>query len=113
MKSHLKVTVEGEVFEVIVEKVEETNRPQTVEKERPIAPSTPKASKQLESPLAGKVASIEAQEGKQVEEGDPLITLEAMKMNTIVSSDRAGIIQRIHIKTGSTVQEKETLISFE
>ena len=62
------------------------------------------------SPLAAVVVSIDVNIGDTVEEGQKLITLEAMKMNTIVAAPAAGTVQAIHVKAGEGVEEGQALI---
>jgi len=59
------------------------------------------------------VISLEQAVGATVAEGDALIILEAMKMNTTVSSPVAGKITSIHVKSGDTVEEGQLLVVIE
>ena len=63
------------------------------------------------SPLAGNVWKIEVEPGQEVQEGDLLLILEAMKMENEVFADRTGIIGRIHIEEGNAVDIGQPLIT--
>lgn len=86
----------------------------------PIAPSAPSApvapgpatqqGEPLGSPLTGTVFSVEVKEGQQVQFGDVVIILEAMKMETEVRSTRAGRVVSISVREGDSVQNGAALI---
>ena len=63
------------------------------------------------SPLAGRVTAVIVQPGQQVNEGDHLVTLEAMKMNTFVFAPRAGKVTAVKVEVGSAVEEGHTLVT--
>ena len=63
------------------------------------------------APLAGNIFRVLVKPGQQVEEGTPIIVLEAMKMETEVSAPRAGVVGEINVKEGDSVAVGETLLS--
>lgn len=63
------------------------------------------------SPLSGSVVSIDVQVGQDVAEGQRLVTLEAMKMHTIISAPAAGKVTAIHAQPGQSIEEGQTLVS--
>lgn len=63
------------------------------------------------SPLSALVVSVDVAVGQKVAEGDRLVTLEAMKMNTIVSAPRAGIVTALHVASSDAVQEGDPLVT--
>ncbi|MGE3309380.1 MAG: biotin/lipoyl-containing protein [Limisphaerales bacterium] len=65
----------------------------------------------IPSPLAGRVTAIGVETGQEVKEGDHLLTLEAMKMNTFVMAPRAGKVSEIKVSVGSAVEEGQALIA--
>lgn len=85
----------------------------------PSASSAPSASVagagpgDVPSPLAGRVTAINVAAGQDVKEGDHLITLEAMKMNTFVMAPRAGKVKAVKVEVGSAVEEGQALVSLE
>lgn len=64
----------------------------------------------IESPMPGLVLKIAVQEGDEVEEGDVLLILEAMKMENIIKSPIKGQVKKILVKEGETVAKKQLLI---
>lgn len=124
----LRIVIEGKTYEVDVEIIGEENAgasrawPAVSVRSSsgdsaptpPPSPSTPPpaaAMGDVLSPLAGTVVSIEVTQGQQVAEGDKLITLEAMKMNTIVSAPSAGVVSKILVQPGESVEEGKPLLS--
>ena len=63
------------------------------------------------APLAGNIFKVLVKPGQQVSEGDTLITLEAMKMETNVSAQRSGTVSSIAVKEGDKVTVGDTLLS--
>ncbi len=63
------------------------------------------------SPLAGRVVSIDAAVGAPVRAGQTVVTLEAMKMNTMVAAPADGIVQAIHVKPGDAIEEGDLLVT--
>jgi oxaloacetate decarboxylase alpha subunit len=63
------------------------------------------------APLSGNIWKIEVSPGDTVEEGDVLIILEAMKMETEVRASKAGTIGEIFIKVGDTVAVDDEMLT--
>jgi biotin carboxyl carrier protein len=63
------------------------------------------------SPLAGTVVKVEVAVGDTVTQGQPVLVLEAMKMNTSVTAPRAGTISAIAVTAGATVGEGQVLMT--
>jgi len=62
------------------------------------------------APMPGKVLDVLVKVGQQVAAGDPLVVLEAMKMETVASADAAATVTRVHVQTGSTVEPGQPLV---
>jgi len=127
----LRVTVEGKVYDVLVEMLEEAGSPagNPVPASTPVAapvaaapaapaPAAPAAvtvhktagAGDIVSPLAGKVVSIDVKVGQAVDEGTQVATLEAMKMNTYVYAPRAGRVTAVVANPGDGVEEGAVLV---
>ncbi|ASG06551.1 oxaloacetate decarboxylase subunit alpha [Vibrio anguillarum] len=63
------------------------------------------------SPLAGNIFKVNVQAGSEVLEGDVLVILEAMKMETEIRAARGGIVQDLHVKEGDAVTVGAPLLS--
>lgn len=69
------------------------------------------AGSSVTSPLAGTVVSLEVTLGQTVKQGQPVLVLEAMKMNTHVTASRGGTVTAIHVAAGATVAEGQALLT--
>jgi acetyl-CoA/propionyl-CoA carboxylase biotin carboxyl carrier protein len=63
----------------------------------------------LVAPMHGTVLKVLVSEGDEVERGDPVAVLEAMKMETNVVAPRAGSIEALHVKEGDIVEAGEAI----
>jgi glutaconyl-CoA/methylmalonyl-CoA decarboxylase subunit gamma len=127
---HLRITVAGRVYDVVVEKydADEADNPITpapVARVATPAPATrvavapapaaapPKAAGDGDatSPLAGLVQAVAVPVGAAVNEGDLIITLEAMKMYTSINAATSGTLEALHVKVGDSVEEGQVLFT--
>src|ERR1041384_5345142 len=65
----------------------------------------------LRAPMPGLVVAIPVTEGQQVKRGQVILILESMKMQNEIKAPRDGVIGRIRVKPGETVEQKQTLLS--
>ena len=139
MIKRLRVTVDGSSYDVTVEMVDEgagqlaaaptapappviptnpappatpvpTATPVPAVQPAPATAAGPAAPGEVPSPLAGRVAAIVVTAGQDVKEGDHLLTLEAMKMNTFVFSPKSGKVAEIKTAVGDAVEENQVLM---
>ncbi|PSV99973.1 sodium-extruding oxaloacetate decarboxylase subunit alpha [Photobacterium lipolyticum] len=76
------------------------------------ASSAPVASAEaISAPLAGNIFKVVVQPGHLVAEGDVLVILEAMKMETEIRAVRGGVIQELHVKEGDSVSVGSPILS--
>jgi biotin carboxyl carrier protein len=75
--------------------------------------STKNSIPALKAPMPGMVLDILIKVGDQVNKGDSLLILEAMKMENIIKSSTTEIIKSIEIEKGSTVEKVQLLLTFE
>ena len=59
--------------------------------------------------MPGKIFKILKDVGSQVKKGEPILILEAMKMEHSIRSDKDGIVKKINFKVGELVQGGVTL----
>ena len=69
--------------------------------------------KKIKAPMPGKVVRIVAPEGTQVEAGQGVIVIEAMKMQNELKSPKAGVVKKIHAAEGATVNAGDALAEIE
>jgi biotin carboxyl carrier protein len=68
---------------------------------------------QLKSPMPGLILKVLVKSGDQLSVGDPLIILEAMKMENIIKTSVAATVKEILVESGQKVEKGEKLILFE
>lgn len=67
----------------------------------------------IKAPMPGLILTLNVEVGQEVQEGDSLLILEAMKMENNFASPRAGIIKSILVEKGQAVDKGQLLIEFE
>ena len=67
----------------------------------------------VESEIPGKVLRIEAPAGTSVEEDDPIIFVESMKMEITVGAPSAGTVKEILVEEGDTIEEGDEIAVLE
>ncbi|MFP4670109.1 sodium-extruding oxaloacetate decarboxylase subunit alpha [Pasteurella multocida] len=75
------------------------------------APAATAGGAPVTAPMSGNIWKVVAKEGQKVAEGDVLLILEAMKMETEIRASQAGTVQSIHVKAGDTVAVGDTLMT--
>lgn len=79
---------------------------------KPAAPAAPSGSgTSLKAPLPGTITDIKVQVGQQVNVGDTVLVLEAMKMQNNIEAECAGTITSVLVNQGETVMEGSTLVT--
>lgn len=73
----------------------------------------PDTSKFLLCPMPGLIVRISVAEGDEVQEGQALATVEAMKMENILRAERKGVIKSINAEAGQSLQVDEVIMEFE
>ncbi|MFO1154495.1 MAG: biotin/lipoyl-containing protein [Rhodospirillales bacterium] len=136
MFKHLRITVDGKPYDVVVEDVTEEPggtlypSPGTMAQAvhtaappatTPTAGAAPAASAPAPAagggdndklaPLGGVVIEIDVRIGDTVKAGDKIMTIEAMKMKTAVSAHRDGSVKNIPVKVGDAVDAGQVLMT--
>ncbi len=65
------------------------------------------------APMPGLIATVGVAAGQAVKEGDLLMTIEAMKMETGIHADADGTVKAVHVAAGAQVDAKDLLVEFE
>ena len=118
------VTVNGEEYKVEMEREPEPEKKKPVLGKAASAPSeggepaaADKASvnkaNAVKAPLPGVITDIKVAVGEEVQAGDTLLVLEAMKMANNIEAEKAGKVTAICVKVGETVMEDDALVVIE
>lgn len=125
-----KVTLNGKIYEVEVEKGEaviqaeyEAALPQSAPAvaapvAQPVAPTAAPAAAPAASaganavvaPMPGNINAVKVTNGQQVKKGDVLVVLEAMKMENEIYAERDGKIGQVFVQKGATVETGTPLV---
>lgn len=109
------VELEGKAFVVKVSEGGDISNIAPVTAPTPVANPAPQATasgsgEPVNAPMAGNIIKVVVAEGQQVAEGDVLLILEAMKMETKICAAKAGAVQGIKVKSGDVVGVGDTLM---
>ncbi len=69
--------------------------------------------KVLRAPIPGTILDVKVNEGNMVKDGDVVLILEAMKMESDIHSNFSGRVSKVLVKKGDSVQEGDPLVEFE
>ncbi|EAO9752359.1 biotin/lipoyl-binding protein, partial [Salmonella enterica subsp. enterica serovar Derby] len=106
------VEVEGKAFVVKVSDGGDISQlTAAVPASAPAAAAPAGAGTPVTAPLAGNIWKVIASEGQTVAEGDVLLILEAMKMETEIRAAQAGTVRGIAVKSGDAVSVGDTLMT--
>ena len=111
-----RVSVNGTEYDVVVgpgdadiSQVKVAEKPPTAAAAEPAAaPSGP--GTEVKAPLSGSIIDVLVTVGQKVSDGDPVMIIEAMKMETEIRANASGTIQSIAIKKGESIQSDQTLM---
>jgi biotin carboxyl carrier protein len=102
------VFIDGETFTIDVEPVDQS---QSASQARPRRRST--GNEGLSAPMPATVIKVLAEPGAQVQRGDMLLLLEAMKMELPIRAPRDGRVKVLHCRPGELVQPGTVLVDLE
>ncbi len=77
------------------------------------APALPQGELPIRAPISGLIVKVLVEPGDSVEDGQPLVILEAMKMENEIRSLRAGVVKSIAVAAGKRVEQNEPLLVLE
>ena len=73
----------------------------------------PDTSKMLLCPMPGLVVSIAVEEGDEIQDGQALATVEAMKMENVLRAEKKGVVAKINAKAGDSLAVDDVIMEFE
>ncbi len=65
------------------------------------------------APMPGVVVKVAVREGQKVTHGDALLSIEAMKMETVLHAEHAGVVKQLHVSEGSQIAARDLLVVIE
>jgi len=71
------------------------------------------AANEIGSPLQGRLTKVLVEAGEKVRKNQPLFTIEAMKMESTISSAQEGIVKMIHLTAGNMVETDDLVVEME
>jgi acetyl/propionyl-CoA carboxylase alpha subunit len=108
MGKRMKVEIDGEIFDLEVKDSLE----QMLE-QMGYHNSAGKQIKEIKAPMPGLVLSVTVEAGQEVEEGDRLLILEAMKMENSILIHAKARIKRVAVKAGQAVEKGQVLVELD
>ncbi|MDP2752520.1 MAG: pyruvate carboxylase [Rhodocyclaceae bacterium] len=69
--------------------------------------------KHVGAPMPGTIVTVVAQSGQKVRKGDALVSIEAMKMETMLTAERDATVKVVHVRHGENVNAKDLLIELD
>jgi acetyl/propionyl-CoA carboxylase alpha subunit len=75
--------------------------------------TTGKSKGAISAPLNGRIVQINVQEGEQVNEGDPLLVIESMKMENKILASQTARVKKIGVIVGEQVQANQLIITLD
>jgi pyruvate carboxylase len=70
----------------------------------------PQNAAHVPAPMPGMVVTVAVKTGQKVKAGDPLVSIEAMKMESQIRADRDGTVRAVHVKSGDTVAAHDLML---
>ncbi|UII28828.1 acetyl-CoA carboxylase biotin carboxyl carrier protein subunit [Fulvivirga maritima] len=67
---------------------------------------------EVKAPMPGLILQVKVSEGDEVKEGDPLMILEAMKMENVLKAPGDGVIKAVNVSEGDSVEKNQVLVQF-
>ena len=128
----LQISIDGKTYEAEVEVLEDDAMPRQMnyaplpmpaaaqparasaaQSHAPAAEETADEKKVCRSPVTGIVIKVNIEPGQAVKADDPIMVLEAMKMETNVTAHAAGKVKRVRVAKGDSVKVNQVVVEFE
>jgi methylmalonyl-CoA carboxyltransferase small subunit len=127
----LQISIDGKTFEAEVEVLEDDAQPRqpnygpyhplpaTVQSmpasatQAPAARESADEAKLCRSPVTGVVIKVNVEPGQPIQAHDPIVVLEAMKMETNVTAHGSGKVKSVRVAKGDSVKVNQVVVEFE
>jgi propionyl-CoA carboxylase alpha chain len=77
------------------------------------AKTPPDTSRQVLSPMPGLLTAVVVGEGQEVKTGEPLVVVEAMKMENVLRAERDGKVAKLCARPGDSLAVDQVILEFE
>lgn len=104
------ITVNGKAYHVDLAPSGTPGAAAQIQNVQPQAAPAASAGEEVKAPMPGTVLRVEVETGDQLEDGDGIMVLEAMKMETPVKAHVSGTVGEIHVGQGDTVESGQVLV---
>jgi biotin carboxyl carrier protein len=114
----LRIQVEGRAYEVDVDHLDANGAlplRRAAEAQVPESVIRPRATQKLpedsvcRSPIAGRVVAVVGAQGKKVRRNEPVVVLDAMKMEVPIGPAVDGTIKAVHVEVGDVISARQVL----
>ncbi|OHU89173.1 MULTISPECIES: sodium-extruding oxaloacetate decarboxylase subunit alpha [Pseudoalteromonas] len=105
------VQVDGKVYDVVVAPGGELKEVKVQDSELMPQSASVSSSETMNAPLAGNIFKIKVKAGDQVDKGDVVLIMEAMKMETEVRATHSGTVSQVLVKEGDSVATGEAILA--
>jgi len=120
----LQISIDGKTYEAEVEVLEDDAMPRQMSygpslptpapvQSGPAAAETVEETKLCRSPVTGIVIKVNVEPGQAIQANDPIMVLEAMKMETNVTAHGAGKVKNVRVAKGDSVKVNQVVVEFE
>lgn len=129
----LQISIDGKTYETEVEVLEDDAMPRqpnygpyhplpatvqsmpasAAQSQAPAAGEAVDEKKVCRSPVTGIVIKVNVEPGQPIEANDPIMVLEAMKMETNVTAHGAGKVKNVRVAQGDSVKVNQVVVEFE
>jgi biotin carboxyl carrier protein len=103
-----ELKINGVIYEVKLE-----NEYDQLVKRLGLSVVTHQVVKDINAPMPGLVLEVSVEAGQEVEEGTPLLILEAMKMENVIKAPGTGVVKKVNVSKGEAVEKNHLLIEME
>ncbi|NMH86105.1 acetyl-CoA carboxylase biotin carboxyl carrier protein subunit [Flavivirga algicola] len=107
-KKSYEVNINNNIYTVNI-----SNQLDDLIKEMGFAIGSAKHIDSVKAPMPGLILEINVKVNQEVQEDEPLLILEAMKMENIITAPTSGVIKSISVSNGDTVEKNQPLIEFD
>lgn len=104
------ISVNGQQYVVEVNECGDIGQVQQPASATPAADDSAGEGQAVTAPLSGNIWKVQVSPGQKVEEGDVLLILEAMKMETQIVAEHAGTVKTVNVKPGDSVRVGDELV---